>query len=191
MSVAINLLPDVRLARIRAQHIRHLITGIAVAVWIIVGIIVGGLLIAIGSQKLIINNVNTQIASDTSQIEGISGLNNALTSQQILTNLPALYASRTYYSKFMPVITAAMPTTVSVTAVSSSSLRTLSITGSGNSAYAVDQFYEALKASGVSSPGGANFSGVTIAAINKDPTTGADSFTLSAVVAPGVTSGQN
>jgi len=170
---------------------RHLITGIAVAVWIVVGIVVGGLLIAIGSQKLLISNVNSQIASDTSQIEGVSGLSNALTSQQILINLPTLYASRTYYSKFMPAITAAMPPTVNVSSVATSSLHVLTISGTGTSAYAVDQFYEALKASGTSSASGANFSAVTISSVSKDPTTGQDSFSLTATVSPGVTSGRN
>jgi hypothetical protein len=189
MSIAINLLPDVRLARIRAQHLKHLATGIAVAIWIIAGIIVGGLFLGIGAQKLVLDNVNNQIATDISSINSTKGLTSALTAQQILHNLPTLYKGRTYFSKFMPIITVAMPPTAHVSNVTASSSGTLAITGAASSAYVVDQFYEALKASGATSTTGAYFSNVTITSVSKDPASGAAAFNLTAVLSPGAIHG--
>jgi hypothetical protein len=188
MSIAINLLPDVRLARIRAQHLRHLVTGIAVTIWLVAAIAVGGLFLGIGAQKLVLSNVNNQIKTDTSQIQGTPGLNQALTAQQILENLPGLYNNRIYYSKLMPIIASAMPNTLFVSNVATTSGNALTISGQSNSAYTVDQFYEALKASGASGSNGANFSAVTINDVSKD-STGKTSFTLTAVVSAGALRG--
>jgi hypothetical protein len=194
MSVAINLLPDVRQARIRAQHYRHLVTGVAIAIWIVVGIVVGGLFIGIGTQKLVLSNLNSKISNETSQIQGTSGLTTALTAQQILQNLPGLYTGRTYFSKFMPLIAAAMPSTLDVSNVSTDASNNLTITGTatrsatGSSAYVVDQFYEAMKASGQGTATGANFSAVSIPSVAVDAT-GKASFTLSATVSPGALHG--
>ncbi len=189
MSIAINLLPDVRLARLRAQHVRHLVTGIAVAIWIVVAIIVGGMFGMIGAQKLVLSNVNNQIAKNTAKIQSTSGLTMALTTQSTLRTLPSLYGSRSYFSKFMPVITGAMPANLTISNISSDSTGLLTITGTASSAYAIDQFYEALKLSGSQSAGGAYFSGVTINGVGKDATTGLDSFTLTATMSPGAISG--
>jgi Tfp pilus assembly protein PilN len=184
MSVAINLLPDVRLARIRAQHIRHLVTGIAVAIWIVVAIIVGALFGGIGAQTLVLNNVNNQIQTDISSINGTNGLSDALTTQQRLVNLPGLYNSRTYYSKFMPILAAAMPPNVTVTNISTTPANSLTITGTGSSALAVDTLYESLKVAGQGTTGGNYFSAVSITSVSKDATTGLAAFTLSATLAP-------
>lgn len=194
MSVAINLLPDVRQARIRAQHLRHLVTGIAIAIWIVAGIVVGGLFLGIGTQRLVLANLNTKIANDTSQIEGTSGLNTALTAQQILQNLPALYNSRTYFSKFMPLIAAAMPSTLAVSNVSTDASNNLTISGTavhsstGSATYVVDQFYEAMKASGQGTTSGANFTAVSIPSVSLDQT-GKASFSMTAAVSPGALHG--
>ena len=99
MSVAINLLPDVRLARLRSQHLRHVATGIAVAIWIIAAIILGALLGGIGAQNLVLSNVNHQIKTDINSINNVDNLSSALSTQNALKTLPGLYASRTYYSK--------------------------------------------------------------------------------------------
>jgi hypothetical protein len=189
MSVAINLLPDVRQARIRNDHMRRLATGIAVAIWIVAAIVVGGLIAGIGTQTLVISNLNSKITSDTSQIEGTSGLSTALTTQQILQSLPGLYTGRSYFSKFMPIIASVMPSTVSITAVSTTPSRELTITGTGSSALAVDEFYQALKNAGQNTAGGNYFSSVLINSVAKDTTTGRTSFTLTATVGPGVTNG--
>jgi hypothetical protein len=188
MSVAINLLPDVRLARIRAQHMRHLVTGIAVAIWIVVGIIVGGLFLGIGAQKLVLSNVNSQIKTDIGSINATPNLNAALTTQQILENLPGLYGGRVYFSKLMPVITAAMPSTLFVSSVTTTTGNAITISGDANSAYTVDQFYEALKASQQVGSGALNFSNVTINDVSKDDT-GKTSFVLTTTISSGALHG--
>ena len=193
MSVAINLLPDVRLARIRSQHIRHMVTGIAVAIWIVAAIVIGLLFGGIGAQTLVLSNVNNQIKSDISSINNVPNLSSALSAQNALQTLPGLYHSRTYYSKYLPLIVAAMPSTLFVSSVSNSSGSTTGsgvvISGTANSAYAVDQFYEALKASGVGTTNGANFSVVTINDVSRTSEASNVSFTVTATLSPGAISG--
>ena len=81
MSATINLLPDTRIAKIKAKNLRHLVTGIAVALWIAAAILVGVLFGIIGSQTILIQNASSKITSDITSIKNLPNINDALSFQ--------------------------------------------------------------------------------------------------------------
>jgi len=189
VTITINLLPDVRLNRLRSERIRRIATATGVGIWVVIGGLVVGLFLITGGQKFLIDNATSDIKTTTAQIQSVNGLTDALTAQATLTSLPALYDSRTYFSKFVPIVAAAMPADVNISSMATDTNNLLTITGTGASAFSVDRFYESLKAAGAKTTAGAYFSNVALPSIVKDPT-GNASFSLSATVSIGAINGQ-
>jgi Tfp pilus assembly protein PilN len=194
MSILINLLPDIRQAKIRERRRRQLASGIAVVIWIVCGGVVALLAVYEIGQKAIISSLTNNIASNEQHLEAIPNLTNALTAQQALASLPSLYSQRIYMTKFLQAYTTADPTTTTLTSLTVDAQNNLTLVGVATDYSAVAKLARAISASNVSiglNSAASNtpyFNNVTISSASADGQTGID-FTINAVIDPGALSG--
>lgn len=176
MAISINLLPDVRLARLRDERRRHMVLGVSVMIWVLVGVVVGGLLITYSVQKIQLDLLNKGIASDSAQIQAIPALNEALTAQQATTSLASLYSGRSYFSHFVTLLVSRLPVDVTIASLQEGQGGALTVACSGKSIYALNKFVDSLKQAGPTAtdvtsssiPTVHYFSNVVMAQISKD-----------------------
>lgn len=188
MSIKINLLPDLRLAKIKAQQTRHLALSISLLVISLTAIVTGGLVLTYSAQKLQLSHLNGDIAKDIQAINGIDGLSKALTAQQAASSLGGLYENREFYSKFMPHIASRMPADVNLASVESNTGNGVTVAGTSKTIFALNKFIDALQTSAAGEQN-AYFSSIVINGITKD-TTGRVTFSFTATINPEATSGQ-
>lgn len=194
MSVAINLLPDLRQAKLKDLRRRQLAVGVGITVWVVCGALVALLSVWAAGQKVVINTLTGSIKEKQEALRQVDGLIDALTADQHLASLPALYAKRVYLSKFFESYMAASPvdTTISTLAIDASN--SLKITGNAPSYAQVAKLARALEASNVTvGPGAAAgntpyFKDVTITGVDASDKTVA--FTITTTISSGaVTNG--
>lgn len=189
--VAINLLPDIRQAKLRDEHRRRLTVGLGILICVIVLIIVAVQLILLGAQSVRISNLRSQVGSRQSQLENIPNLLTALTAQQALGTLPGLYTQRTYYTHLFSVLSTLQPSGLTLQNLSDGGNGALTISGAAGSYTEIALFVKALTTGTTATKqfagGDAPFQTVTItsasASQNQQIT-----FALNAVVNKGVLS---
>lgn len=195
MSILINLLPDVRQAKLRERHRRQLATGVSITVWAICGGMVVLLTLYVAGQKVVISSLSSSITSMENQLQGVPNLTSALTAEEHVASLPTLYNQRVYLSKFFQAYTAASPTDVTVGSLTIDSQNNLTINGTADTYAAVAKLARALEDSNVTLGTGAAasntpyFTNVTISSVGNG--TGGVGFSMSAVMGSGVISGSN
>lgn len=195
--VAINLLPDLRQAKIRDLHRRQLAIGLGTLVVVISAGSVLALFLVLGGMKLQISNLSRQIADRQTQLEAIPNLPRALTVQKHLASLPGLYAQRSSYSRYLAVLDAASPTQIQLSSLVEDTTGMMTIIGKADSYATVGKYAEALKADPTRSilrldsdkSTARNFDKVTISSVSADQRT-AVSFTINATVAPELLAGR-
>jgi len=194
MNVLINLLPDTRQVKQKNSRRRQLLTGVAVALWAVCGGILVVLMLYAASQKLLINNLTSQINDKQAQLKGIEGLTDALTAQQHLASLPGLYSQRAYFTKFFDAYTQANPSDVTLTSMTIDATNTLSVNGNAKSYNAAAKLAKALEAENITVGKNASqgnqpyFTNVAISSATRS--NNQISFTLTATLDAGVTSGK-
>lgn len=195
MSILINLLPDIRQAKLRERHRRQLFTGISLVVWAVCGGIVVLLGIYTAGETVVIHSLSSKITSRENQLEGISGLTTALTAEQHLASLPSLYEQRVYLSQFFKAYTSADPSSVSLNALTIDSSNNVTVTGTASTYTAVATLARAMEDSNVNFGTGASssntpyFTDVNI--VNSGSSSAGISFTIEAVIGAEVVSGSN
>ena len=196
MTMLINLLPDLRQAKLRERRRRQLATGVGVTVWVVCGAIVALLSVYAGGQKVIISTKTKSIADKEQSLQSVTGLVEAMTANQHLASLPGLYDKRVYLSKFFQAYMEADPTTIAVTSLGVDVTGGLTVLGTAPTFADVSKLARALAASNVKVGTGAAeanapyFSNVNIGSLDNGDRTGV-SFTLTANLQPGVTSASN
>ena len=184
-AVRINLMPDVRQAKVRAMHQKQLATSIgALVVVVSIGAVVLQLG-AIGAQKISISVLNGQISSRTQQLQSINDLPAALTAQQALAALPGLYSQRTYFSNFFAVVAQQTPGAMSFNNVSDDGTGTIKVQGTATDYASIGRFMQALEQA-KSSDGTNYFSNVTLTSASTGDT-GTVSFALTVTAASSAT----
>lgn len=189
--IRINLLPDLRQAKLRDQHRRHLAISLGA---LVCGVVLAALIILealIQVQKLQISSYNNQITNRQSQIEGVKGLPAALAAQQTLNALPTLYQQRAYYTNLFAVLSSLQPSDVTLSTLQDSGTGSLQISGTAHSYTSVALFAKALTTGTVAtaqvSGGQSPFSAVTIGALSSGQD-GLVSYSLTATINPEVLS---
>lgn len=194
MSILVNLLPDIRQAKLRERHRRQLMSGVAVLVWAVCGGVIVVMSLVWAGQKGIIANHNEKIAASTKTLKEEAGLIDALTAQQHLVSLTGLYDKRTYLSKFFTAYIESNPLEISLNSMTVDTQNTLVVTGAGKSYASVAKLARALEAANVTigtaaAPTNAPyFSAVNISSVSNTTGIGV-SFTLSTTLDSGVTRG--
>lgn len=194
MNVLINLLPDTRQVKQRDRRRRQFVSGAAIMIWVVCGIVLLLLTLYTASQKILINNATNTIKQKEAEISGLDGLTDALTAQQHLAALPGLYGQRAYFTKFFAAYSEANPTEVALTSMNIDATNGLIVNGSAKSYAAAAKLAKALQAEHVTIGKDANqaadqpyFLNVAIQSANRS--NNSISFTLTATLASGVTNG--
>lgn len=193
MSLLINLLPDIRQAKLKERRRRQLATGVSVVVWIACGAVVVLLSLYSAGQKVIIANYNKSIADKKTQLQGIDGLIDAMTAQQHLAALPGLYDKRTYLTKFFGAYSEANPSELNLLSMTIDEQNLMVVTGKGKTYASVAKLARALEVSNVKVGTGANetnqpyFTNVNITSVSSSQ---GINFTLTATLGSGVVSGE-
>ena len=197
MSIVVNLLPDVRQAKLREHRRRQLASGIAVMIWVVCGIALILMLVIMTGQNLAIGLVTKDITDKTDQLKQVSGLVDALTAEQHLAALPGLYGQRVYMTKFFDAYQQADPKAISIGSMEIDTTNIMTVSGSAKSMADIAKLDRALEASNVKVGANASlsnspyFTNVTITSDSKsgganDPQSKV-AFTIKATLSGGVT----
>lgn len=182
----INLLPDTRQVKQRAQQRRQLVGTVATGICVASGVTLLLLFLSVGSATLIKDKLTDEIATKKQSLEAVPGIIDALTAQQHLDSLPDLYTKRVYVTKFFAAYIAANPTDVALNSLTVNADNSMLATGIGSSYASVSKLARALEAE-KDTDGIKKFTTVEIQSVGRQ--TDNVSFTLNLVMAPGVTSG--
>jgi Tfp pilus assembly protein PilN len=149
MSIVVNLLPDVRQAKLREHRRRQLASGLAVMIWVVCGVALVLMLVIITGQKVAINLATKDIQDKTSQLKQVTGLTDALTAEQHLAALPGLYGQRVYMTKFFDAYQQADPKTISISAMNIDPTNVLTVVGTSGTMAEIAKLDRALEGSNV------------------------------------------
>jgi Tfp pilus assembly protein PilN len=199
VSILINLLPDMRQAKLRERRRRQLVAGVSVMIWAVCGAIIVFMSLYVAAQKVIINNATNSINSEKKQLSDVPNIIDAYTAEQHLASLPGLYSQRVYMTKFFDAYTQANPQDVTLNSMNVDQSNLLTVNGSGKSYAAVAKLARALEAANVKVGNGAQasntpyFTNVHIMNVqNSGAGTNSKSgvqFSIEATLQSGVTSG--
>ncbi len=193
MTLLINLLPDLRQAKLKDRRRRQLATGVAISVWVVCGSIIALLSVYAAGQKVIIAATTKSVQNNEASLQSVTGLVEALTANQHLAALPGLYSKRVYISKFFTALMESDPVAITISSLQVDSAGVMTVLGTGPTYADVAKIARALEASNVKVGSGAAetndpyFTDVNISSVDNSDKTGV-SFTISATLAPGVTS---
>ncbi|HET8991439.1 MAG TPA: hypothetical protein VFN31_00180 [Candidatus Saccharimonadales bacterium] len=145
--IQLNLLPDVKLAYIKAQKVRSLATGISVIVSGAAILILVLLLLFGFAQKHSINNLKNDITAETNKLKSKPNIDKILTVQNQLGSLTKLYAGRPAASRlFDTYLNEVTPDTISINQMQVSyTQNTIYMTGSADSLTTINQYIDTLK----------------------------------------------
>jgi Tfp pilus assembly protein PilN len=195
MSIMINLLPDLRQAKLRQRRRRQLALGVSFLVWAICGGSLVVMFLYSAGQKVLISTRTSAINDKKEQLKQVDGLMDALTAQQHLASLPQLYSQRVLFSEFFKAYSQADPVDVTLESLTVDERNVLTVNGVGRSFAAVAKLARALEASNVTLGDDAAktnmpyFSDVAISNTINTPGKGIV-FNMTATVSPEVLSGK-
>jgi len=195
MSIMINLLPDVRQAKLRERRRKQMASGIAVMVWVVCAAVVVLMSVYVAGQKVAINVLNGNIKDKENKLQSISGLPEALNAEEHLASLSDLYSKRVYMTKFFDAYQQADPQDAVLNSLTVDASNTLTVSGEAKTYADVAKLDRALAASNVQVGTNANasnepyFSNVNISSVSADSK--GVSYTITATVAPAATEGGN
>jgi Tfp pilus assembly protein PilN len=199
MGILINLLPDLRQAKLRERRRRQLVAGVSVMIWVVCGAVIVLMSLYVAGQKVIINNLTNSINSEKRQLSEVPNLIEAFTAEQHLASLPGLYSQRVFMTKFFDAYTQANPQDVTLNSMAVDQSNMLTVSGSGKNYAAVAKLARALEAANVKVGSGAKatnapyFTNVQIVTV-RNSGAGANNktgvqFSIEASLQSGVTSG--
>jgi len=144
--IQFNLLPDVKLQYIKAQHSRRLIISIAVVVSV-ASIALLALLLSVDElQKKHLNDLSHDITSQTATLRNEPNINNILTVQNQLESLTALHNGKPAAARLFGYLNEVTPATVNITNLSIDFTQyTVTVTGTADSLSSVNQYIDTLK----------------------------------------------
>jgi len=181
MSVTINLLPDIRQARLRDQRLRRTVTSLVILVWSVAGGAVLLLFLFSVGQKAANDSLTKQIAAKEAQLQSTDGLLEALTAQQHLAALPSAWKQRVFLTNFFKVYSESNPNDVDLKGLAVTNTNQLNVNGVTNSYQNVTKLAKAMEAS-------SSFTDVAIQSAVLSET--GISFTLTAGLPTEVTNGK-
>jgi hypothetical protein len=145
--IQFNLLPDVKLAFIRAQRLKRIV--IAISSLIAIATLSVALTLAsivYGVQKKHMDNLSKDITRDSKKLQDTPDLNKILTIQNQLNNLTPLHEQKAAVSRFKTYITQLTPTEVRYAEIEVNIPdKKIVFTGSADSLKTVNQFIDTLK----------------------------------------------
>jgi len=144
--IQFNLLPDVKLQYLKAEHMRRLATSISILVTIVSLVILGLLFGVVQLQKKHLSDLSRDIKKESSQLEGQSDLNKILTVQNQLASLTALHNQKPAANRLFNYLAQIVPNKVNANSLNVDfTQNTATITGTTDSISTVNKFVDTLK----------------------------------------------
>jgi Tfp pilus assembly protein PilN len=142
-----NLLPDIKLAYIKAERQKQLIVSISVIASIAAVVVLALLLLFVDVvQKGSLSSVSIDIKHYSSQLQGTKDLNKILTVQNQLAALPALEKQNPLTSRIFGYLTQVTPAQVGIANLAADfTQNTMTITGTADSLATVNTYVDTLK----------------------------------------------
>lgn len=187
--IQFNLLPDVKIALIKAQRQKRLLITLSVVLSAAaLTIMILLFLTANVAQKKNINDLTKDISTDSKELLATEDLNKILTVQNQLSKLDGLHGDKVKAKKVFEYIQQVTPVSASVTQLDVDfSANTISITGKADSLAAVNTYADSLKfteftindGSGEDIESTKAFQDVVLASFSKNDSTNSYTLTLS------------
>lgn len=145
--IQLNLLPDIKLAYIKAERTRRLVLSVSFLVAAAAVVILLLLLSVYGLQKKHLSDLNKDIKSESAKLQNEPQINKILTVQNQLQSLTNLHAQEPAASKLFDYLNQVTPTSVSISDFSIDfTQQTATITGTSDNLAHVNQYIDTLKA---------------------------------------------
>ena len=165
--IQLNLLPDVKLAYIKAQSSRRLVVSISVLSSVLAVVILVILLGVNGLQKKHLGDLARDITAETNQLQNKPQINQILSVQNQLESLTALHASKPAAPRLFDYLNELTPAQVSITNFTTDfTQQTVTITGTADALSSINTYVDTLKyttyTSGSNNSGTPAFNGVVL-----------------------------
>jgi hypothetical protein len=157
--IQFNLLPDVKLEYIKAQRSRRLVVGVSIVACAASIILLALLLSVDGLQKKHLNDLNHDIASETSILQNKPNIDTILTVQNQLESLTTLHNGKPAADRLFNYLNEVTPASVSITNLNIDFTQyTVTLTGTADTLASVNQYVDTLKLTNYSTAGGSSSS---------------------------------
>jgi len=144
--IQLNLLPDIKLAYIKAERTRRLVLSVSFLVAAAAVVILLLLLSVDGLQKKHLSDLNKDIKSESSKLQGEPQIKKILTVQNQLDSLTDLHAQEPAASRLFDYLNEVTPTSVSISDFTIDfTQQTTTITGTSDNLAHVNQYVDTLK----------------------------------------------
>jgi hypothetical protein len=144
--IQFNLLPDVKINLIKARRVNRLIIMASILAVGVSVLILGVMFSLSAAQKKHINDLNKDISSLTSELQGTESLTKILTVQNQLKALPALYAGRPAVTRLPGFLDQATPSGLGLGNIRIDfSASTFEISGASPTLELVNRYVDTLK----------------------------------------------
>lgn len=183
--IQFNLLPDIKIAYLRAQRQKHLVILVS-TVAIIASLAVLLLLVSTVEvlQKKSISDLTKDIKSSSSELTGTQDLTKILTVQNQLKSIEGLHDKKAVASRLFTYLSQVTPTAANIAKLQVSfAQNTMSISGTADNLTTVNKFTDTLKFTtftdkAATGSGKSAFSSVVLSAFNRDSRTATYTITL-------------
>lgn len=195
MTALINLLPDVRQAKLKDERRRRLTTGISATIGVVSIGVIAVLFLFIQGQFLKIKSLTAEISDHQAAISQIPDLEDILTTQQHLDSLPSLYSQRVYLTKFYTLLGTISPKDLALQSIALDGKNSLKFSVRARNYFIAAKFAKALEASnvtlgfGAKESNNAHFTNVQLEAVSAE-IDGKVTFAITATMGTEVTNGQ-
>lgn len=184
--IQFNLLPEVKIALIKAQRQKRLLISLSMILSIAAVVIMVLLfLFANVAQKKNINDLTADISTESKNLSETENLNKILTVQNQLSKLDALHQDKVQAKKVFEYMQQITPASVSVTQLDVDfEATTVSLTGKAESLAAVNTYADSLKFTEYTVDGNSDdtkraFSSVVLSSFSRNDNTNSYTLTLS------------
>jgi Tfp pilus assembly protein PilN len=144
--IQLNLLPDIKLEYIKAQHARRLVTTIAVLVTVAAITLLAVLLGANGLQNKHIDDLSRDIDSSSRKLQNQPQIGRILTVQNQLQSLTQLHSEKPAASRLFDYLNQLTPVNVAISNLTVDfTAQTFTITGSADALSNVNKYVDTLK----------------------------------------------
>ncbi len=144
--IQLNLLPDVKLEYIKAQHQRRLVTGVSIAISLASVLLLVLMLSVSGLQKKHLKDLTTDINKSGAQLQAQPDIDKILTVQNQLGSLTALHASKPAGARLFDYLNQVTPAQVNITNFTVDfAQQTMTVTGTSDALASVNKYVDTLK----------------------------------------------
>lgn len=145
----VNLAPEVHQTNQRNKQRKKLASTITTGIGITCGIIIGGLVLLVGAQKVTIAAQNNEIKKRQNEIAQIQDLKRAVTIQEHLKSWKEINSQKVYLSRFFDVLQEFAPQGISISNLELTEANILTVTVNAKGYPLATKFAKALEAANV------------------------------------------